>query len=110
MADLPHRRAVRVGLLTFLLAFSIVAIWLGWNANIVRQRRAMVAEEQWVGLNPTKLPTPNLPWVRRLMGDEPVRILATAHEPSNEELNRARGLFPEAKVIPRFFRSPSRDN
>jgi hypothetical protein len=44
------------------------------------------------------------------MGDEPVRILATAHEPSNEELNRARGLFPEAKVIPRFFRSPSRDN
>jgi hypothetical protein len=89
-----------------LVAFAMVAACLGWNANIVRQRRALLAEEQWIlvrGIEPQ-------PWVRRLMGDEPVQLLLWLRQPSTEELDRAERLFPEARVSSAIFRYPGRDD
>jgi hypothetical protein len=40
MADPPKRRFLRFNLRTMFVAFTVVAVWLGWNLRIVREREA----------------------------------------------------------------------
>jgi hypothetical protein len=43
MADAPKRRWLRFSLRTMFVAFTVVAVWLGWNVYIVRQRKAFIS-------------------------------------------------------------------
>jgi hypothetical protein len=50
MSDAPspqRRRWFRFSLRTFLLVFTAVAVWLGWNVYVVRQRREFIATLPW---------------------------------------------------------------
>ena len=71
----PKRRWLRFSLRGMFVLVTVLGVWLGWNASIVRQRQAARAEflnEGWE-LNRDGSPDPiRLPWIRRLLGDEPV--------------------------------------
>jgi hypothetical protein len=40
-----------------------------------------------------------IPWIRTLMGDEPIRGLMVSASATDEEFRQAQRLFPEARVI-----------
>jgi len=42
MADRPKRRWLRFSLRTMLVMFTVVAVWLGWNARLVHQRQKLL--------------------------------------------------------------------
>ena len=43
MANISTRRWLCFGLPTVFAAFTAIAVWLGWNASIVHQRKALLA-------------------------------------------------------------------
>jgi hypothetical protein len=43
----PQRRRFRFSLRTFLLAFTAIALWLGWNAHLVQRRKDFIASLPW---------------------------------------------------------------
>lgn len=51
MTDAPspqrRRRYLRFSLRTFIAAFTVVAVWLGWNVFVVKQRREFIASLPW---------------------------------------------------------------
>lgn len=98
-------RVLQFKLRTLLLVVAGLACWLGWNLQVVEQRRATrQSEPNWSfveTINPNIAPDPpaTIPWVRRIMGDVAVqRILMDVAVPS-ENANRAAQVFPEAQVI-----------
>src|SRR5262245_40780517 len=46
MVAIPDRRRFRFSLRTMFVALTVVAVWLGWNVSLVRQRRELLAELQ----------------------------------------------------------------
>jgi hypothetical protein len=43
---MPNRRWFRFSLRTFLVAFTAVAVWLGWNVHLVQRRKDFIASLQ----------------------------------------------------------------
>jgi hypothetical protein len=119
MADATKRRGLRFRLRTVFAAFTVVAVWLGWNVHLVQQRKAaletMVSrrgkEIRLVGggtgiyapdgTGPLSLSRhePTAPFkvsaVRRLLGDTPRRYIV-GKAGCGAELFR---LFPEATIF-----------
>jgi hypothetical protein len=42
MAATPRRRWLRFSLRTMFVAFTVIAVWLGWNVHLVQQRTAFI--------------------------------------------------------------------
>ena len=88
-------------LLLFVALCAIACSWLGWQASIVAERRAVKAmlDERNVGMNGLPLFTPNspkLPWYRCLMGDDTCGgIYLNASRFSNKEICRILNAYPE---------------
>jgi hypothetical protein len=103
-------RRFQFSLRALLVATALVAgpvAWVAHNANFVSQRKAMWL---WirdsghscfddVGAKPLGPERP-LPWLRRALGDWPVRVLfyLPDGDPDGSELRRVRSLFPEAEI------------
>ena len=92
------------------VAFTVVAVWLGWNANTVRQRREFLAAGDWgiyeLALQSTRMKPPSVSWVRRLLGDVPAPVFLLHEEVASKvKLGRARQLFPESEVIQHISRA-----
>jgi hypothetical protein len=107
------RRWFRFSLRTMFVAFTLVAVWLGWNVHIVRQRKAKLAELEaspfrvvvttranYEALYNTNEPMPQVSYLRRLMGDQPVYWIkfVALWGVSDAEFNATAALFPEARV------------
>ena len=78
-----------------------LVVWLGWQASIVAERKAVKAllRERNIGMD--GLPTftrndPTLPWYRLAMGDDTIGgIYLNSSEFSNSEICRILNVYPE---------------
>ena len=103
-----HRR-FQFGLGTLLLLVAVFAVWLRWEQDVVRARKACLAQiyhGQWDGGGPGvfKLAPPpmsehaTIPFWRSLLGDEPVDFIVLGMKSPPEDLKMARELIPEARI------------
>jgi hypothetical protein len=101
----PRRRWFQFRLRTLLVIVTLLAIpcaYLGWQANIVSHRKLVLknAMEQGLVLMSNDLTVdavPTIPWIRRIMGDAPVRSVWWVGA-SKEDRERFSEAFPEANV------------
>ena len=106
----PKRRWYQYSLRTLLIVVTLLAIpsgYVGWQANIVRERQAMLAWIKkaggadfpyvpWAQLK--KYPPPPLPWIREQFGDEWVVWIYYPKSFQPRDLERIRKEFPEAEL------------
>ena len=108
----PRRRWFRYSLRALFLVVTVLGCWLGWQANIVRQRKAvrdeLVAGAGWLVTAIDYAQTPSRPaaedacgeipvW-RRWMGDEAIAQIGFERSVTAPERARVRSLFPEAYI------------
>jgi hypothetical protein len=106
----PKHRWLRFRLRTMFVLVTAVALWLGWELRIVRQRRAAVAElrgdpsAQVFTVMDYEIPfdmnddMPTVPWLRRFLGDVPVELIRYPAGRNESDKRRLKTLFPEADV------------
>jgi hypothetical protein len=105
----PKRRWFRFSLRTLFVAVTALACWLGWQVNIVRQRRAILdtigRANEGVKYNLRggifrRFDEPTVPIWREWLGDAPVLNIALwEYEPfAPSEIETIKKLFPEAHV------------
>jgi hypothetical protein len=116
----PKRHWFQFSLRTLFIMLTVFGVWLGWQANVVHERKAM---RNWIESGggrlsvfypPQPLPGTNLiiltgdfpdgedftvPIIRRWLGDEPVWKVEVRHDASADEVVKAKRLFPEAEVF-----------
>src|SRR5262245_12818776 len=105
----PTRRWLRYSLRTLLVALTALCLWLGWQAQLVHERRQMArrfeaiwgpskpaASDRWPDPRPLYLPEDRLPFWRRWMGDRAFVDVALIDERAftPSEIARMRGIFP----------------
>ena len=94
----PKRRWLRFSLWAMLLLTTAVAIWLGREVSIVRERRAAFRYTDSFGASfDVRGNSPN--WLKSCLGDSIVSyftISRVAHPPDLGD--RLRSAFPEARV------------
>ena len=87
-----RRRWFQFGLRTMFVVVALVAVFLGWELRLIRQRQAIVQMVRERGGLATTTPSP-LPW-RRLLGDEEMEVYGFL-DLSESEVHRIRYYFPE---------------
>jgi hypothetical protein len=109
------RRWYQFSLRTLFLVVTAVGVWLGWEAHVVRERKAALEEIQRAGGSSWTMadfcqlwdqlqePRPKeasatVPFVRAWFGDEPIPEIDVAHDAPPGEEKRIAILFPEANV------------
>jgi hypothetical protein len=100
MADkLPRRRPFQFRLRTLLIVVTLNCViigWLGMQATVVRERRAMLSrlpggysvDDDGAGIS----------WIRHLFGDQGIGLIQLGGSPTDEQLDRYRTAFPEACI------------
>jgi hypothetical protein len=84
---------------------AIPCAYIGWQANIVRERRALLNSLRTAGggdftallYNKARPPPP--PWLRRILGDETVELLLVPPTTDEEAMARIHRLFPDTRVL-----------
>ena len=115
MTTAPKPRLPRYSLRTMFVVVTMLACWLGWQVNIVHQRKALLRsvkqeggwsmgyldsyEERGIRTNMFP-PQHRLPAWRLWLGDKSICHIAFRDESMRKEADRARELFPEAEVWP----------
>lgn len=114
MTPAPKRRWFHFSLRTLFVVVTVLACWLGWNLNIMRQRNQAMARivsengqvitydefEKMVPAVRGKISTRQLPIGLRLLGTNPVAFINVPGESFTEhEADRIDRLFPEARVM-----------
>ena len=98
--DASKPRLLRFGLRAMFAAFTVCAlfawggIWLANNAGLVRQRREALSTFSFLAADSESA----IPWVRRAMGDKAIAHVLLGTWASDEEMERAKQLFPEATI------------
>jgi hypothetical protein len=120
----PRRRWFQFSIGTMLLLVTVFAVWLGWELKVVRDRQAMrrwieereggklydvsghgtilrsltlyVAKEYKKGPRPDD--SPELPWARRLLGDEVVSTVYLPFDATPEERANVAHAFAESSI------------
>jgi hypothetical protein len=104
----PPRRPFQFRLRTLMVAVTMLAVscaYLGWQAKIVRERKAMVehllnVEDAYIARDGSNAPIDHnkmLPWIRRLFGDEAI-IEVGVPVASRMTAREIHGVLPEAVV------------
>jgi hypothetical protein len=109
---IPSRRRFQINLRTLLIGVTLLAVacgYVGWQAKIVRERRAALAElrvsprrftialEHVQGFDDDGLDR-TIPTARRWMGDQTVYRIVYKPDTTEQELSRLRRIFPEALI------------
>jgi hypothetical protein len=104
MADQPSPRLrFQFRLRTLMIGVTLLAIvcgYVGWQAKIVRERRAelnRVIDGRLFGIAGSD-ERRAIPWIRRVLADQQVYSIMMPVGSDRAELDRLRSLFPEAKV------------
>jgi hypothetical protein len=101
---MPRPQFTLRALLVAMLVVAVTLAWVARNARIVRERQAMLRQfsgRLFIVHRLVREPV-ELPWIRRLLGDEPIPALYDdLAEPEREQVQRLRGLFPEARILTR---------
>lgn len=115
MTEQTKRRWYSFSLRTMFILVTVLCVWLGWQLNLVRERRnalnepAIVAKfntttadayaAMYAGTPPD--PVARISFVRRMLGDEAIQQIwyqGWGDVPTAEELARMQSLFPEATM------------
>jgi hypothetical protein len=94
MNEKPRHRRFRFSLTTLFLLVALVAVWLGWSWNWIRQRHEFLRNKMATSLNVNPVTAPGMLW---LFGEEGCEYVFMALATDND-LEEARRLFPEASV------------
>ena len=107
-ADSPKRkrrwfqfslRSLMIGVTLFCVA---VGGYIGWQAKIVRERKAMLAQLSAADWRRPEFrwhsPTPQIPWLRRILGDKPVAMLVVPPNADQQAIAEIRQMLPEADL------------
>jgi hypothetical protein len=96
MDEKPRQRRFRFSVRTLFILVTIVAIWIGWSFNWIRQRREFVrpGNELGAAVSTGEVRAPGMLWIFGEQGAQVV-LLFTDKE---SDFERARRLFPEAHV------------
>jgi hypothetical protein len=89
---------------TLLALVALLCAWLAWERHVVEQRKAALAD--WAAMRvviaPSSADQPSRPqsvsWIRGRLGDGAVATISVSTEHEPIDLERARRLFPEARV------------
>ena len=98
-----RRRWFQFSLSSLMVGVTLLAVpcaYIGWQAKIVRERRAELnrtVDARLVGIADNDEERVN-PWIRRVFGDQRVASIRMLVGTSEAELVRLRVLFPEAKI------------
>jgi len=107
MNEPPKRRRYQFRLRTLLIVVTLVAVpcaYVGWQAKVVRERRALLDSLKAAGggaipvFHYEYIPPPP-PWIRRVFGDETVEELLVPPKTDEETMARIRHLFPGAHIL-----------
>jgi hypothetical protein len=99
MIERPKQRWFRFSLRTLFVVITVVAVWLGWQASIVHERKALLAHGKASRVWEPFYSNKPLPWsIRTLMGDVPVQHIEMFSDPSPEYRSRIEKAFPEATI------------
>jgi hypothetical protein len=99
------RRWFQFSLRILLIGVTLLAIpcaYVGWQAKIVRQRRAMLFNNPRVGVLSSVVTVdgePDVSWLRRWLGDDHPGNIVTVDDASEAELDEYRSEFPEADNV-----------
>jgi len=123
-----RQRWWRFSLRTLLVGMTVLALWLGWNANVVLQRKAVrlwIAQVGgragvdgqsvqysgetyypllWRGSHERRWRVP--PW-RRLMGDESIDVVVLPPGLEPDQYRKVRELLPEVRMINLLVSQPA---
>jgi hypothetical protein len=102
------RRWLQFSLRTLLIGVTLLAVpcaYVGWQAKIVRDRRALLdsikaaggGDETAMFYNSASPPPP--PWLRRILGDETVELLLVPPATNEETMARIHRLFPDTRIL-----------
>ena len=98
----PKRRWLRFSVRTLLVAVTIFCVWLGWQVNIVRDRKAMMQRiEEAGGVGGAGFQSrkdPPMPWYRKKLGDSANAHIRVPWDWTAEQIAEVSALFPEATV------------
>ena len=87
---------------TLMIVVTLLAVplgYVGWQAKIVRERkaeRARAVDMRLVGINGSDEEV--IPWIRHILGDECVVWIREPIGTDAVEVDRLQALFPEAKI------------
>jgi hypothetical protein len=104
----PKCRRFQFSLRTLIIAVTLLSIPGGYvarQAKIVNDRRAMRAKIDKTLAAGTHLadkrynPDCTIPWIRALLGDEPIDEIDLPITVSREDRDRIRAVFPEAHLL-----------
>jgi hypothetical protein len=107
MADQPSpRRRFQFRLRTLMIAVTLFALipcgYVGWQAKIVRERRALLdsikAAGGYVTAARDNVGPPPPSWLRRILGDETVQILVVLPTTNSRTIAEIRRLFPDTII------------
>jgi hypothetical protein len=112
MIATPKRRWFRFSLRTPFVLVTIAGVWLGYQCNIVRERkklRALAVDatgSSWNAFNRawnTHVVSPGIrgytvSWVRKLFGDESTRLICLSPTMTPEQVDKFKWYFPEAFI------------
>jgi hypothetical protein len=102
MTTAPKRRWFRFSLRTLFVVVTVAALFLGWigvSLKQARQRTDVLQSLEVSGARITRIPAKSSPFMLRTFGATYVgEILLPSDTFSVSDVNRARAIFPEAKI------------
>jgi len=118
MPFLLKRRWLRFSVRTLLAAVTIFCVWLGWQMQIVRERKVLrdaiehrggwvdlvnqpnaYGGSMWLVYKDQISPVPSVPTWRQWLGDVPIERVVLPLRASRDEWTNARRAFDEARTI-----------
>jgi hypothetical protein len=96
-----HRCWFRFSLRTLFVLVTLIAVWLGWSLNWIRQRHAFLRDRRAFvfGIDPDAVtPAPRFLW---LFGEDGAEYVKLTSEDQSAYV-RAKELFPEAIVVGKY--------
>lgn len=96
-----HRRCFRFSLRTLFVLVTLVAVWLGWSLNWIRQRHAFLRDRRAFVFDTdpdAATPAPRFLW---LFGEEGAEYVRLSSE-DQLDYTRAKKLFPESIVVGKY--------
>jgi hypothetical protein len=117
MASPSPRCRFQFSLRTLMIGVTLVAVacgYVGRQVKIVRERYSMLAqitdqkntERGNYGLAPSEDSQLQVPWIRRLLGDQAIYAIGLPITASKDYRRKVRELFPEAIVASFVMRGP----
>ena len=91
---------------TLMIVVTLLAVplgYVGWQAKIVRERKAVASTVKFIAGDPDD---DEVTWLRKVLGDKSYFLVAVDPDATDQFVDRCRRIFPEALVF-RRDRSPS---